>query len=210
MSDQPYKDLIVLVADKNMEAAFRGLLCRYQALGIREISFDIFVHPNKDPGCRGESHRFLQSFSNRYRFALVVFDREGCGSEEERASLENNAEQKLASVGWSDRATVIVLDPELEIWLWNRSPHVERVLGWRDQAMPLRTWLVQNGLLLREDLKPERPKETLEVVLRKAKRPRSSSIYLQIAEQVSLTGHNEPAFRKLLATLRMWFSQEQD
>ena len=33
------KDLIVLVADKNMEATFKGLLSRNNTLRIREITF---------------------------------------------------------------------------------------------------------------------------------------------------------------------------
>ena len=43
------KDLVVLVADKDMEHALKGLLGRPRALGIREIEADIRVHPRHDP-----------------------------------------------------------------------------------------------------------------------------------------------------------------
>jgi hypothetical protein len=201
------KDLIVLVADKNMEATFKGLLSRNCSLGIRQISFDVFVHPNKDPGCRGESDRFLQSLVNQYSFGLVVFDREGSGSNANRDELEIRGETKLSLVGWNNRSAVIVLDPELEIWLWNRSPHVEEALGWRGQNQSLRSWLISNGYLTEENSKPIRPKETLELVLRKVKKPRSSAIYMQIAKNASLEGHQEPAFIKLRSKLHNWFSE---
>ena len=58
----PQKDLIVLVADKDMESSLKGILARNHSLGIREISFDIFVHPYKDPGCLNISDQFMRSF----------------------------------------------------------------------------------------------------------------------------------------------------
>jgi hypothetical protein len=204
------KDLIVLVADKNMEATFNGVLSRNLSLGIREISFDVFVHPNSDPGCRRESDRFLQNFCRQYSYGLVVFDREGCGCENSRIELENEVEQKLSLVGWANRSIVVVLDPELEIWLWTRSSHVEEALGWRDQNQPMRNWLVENRYIKDENHKPEHPKETLEIVLRKVKKPRSSAIYSQIALKVSLEGHQEPAFVKLRNTLYEWFKEVQE
>ena len=50
MSPVPQKDLIILVADKNMEFAVRGILTRLEALGIRDITYDLYVHPERDPG----------------------------------------------------------------------------------------------------------------------------------------------------------------
>lgn len=56
------RDLVVLVADKNIEAVIVGLLGRPQSLGIRAISFDVFVHPRRDPGCLTGADDFLRSF----------------------------------------------------------------------------------------------------------------------------------------------------
>ena len=44
-------DLVVLAADKDMEHALRGLLSRHKSLPIRQIAFDIFVHPQHDAAC---------------------------------------------------------------------------------------------------------------------------------------------------------------
>jgi hypothetical protein len=54
------KDLIVLVADADMEAAVRGLLSRPSALGIRPISFDVKRHVQRDAGCRSGAHDLLR------------------------------------------------------------------------------------------------------------------------------------------------------
>jgi hypothetical protein len=45
------KDLVFLVADKNMEYTVRGLLSSPARLQIRAIKFDIRVHDKSDPGC---------------------------------------------------------------------------------------------------------------------------------------------------------------
>jgi len=45
------KDLVVLVADKNMEFAVKGLLPRSQSFGINPLAYDIHVHIERDPGC---------------------------------------------------------------------------------------------------------------------------------------------------------------
>lgn len=75
------KDLVVLVADGQMEFAVRGLLTRGPSLAFREVAFDVYVHPAKDAGCRLRGHEFLRPFTRQYAHALVMHDREGCGCE---------------------------------------------------------------------------------------------------------------------------------
>lgn len=202
------KDLIVLVADKDMESTFQGIFSRFNSLHIRPISYEIFVHPQKDPACLKTSDQFLRSFVNQYRYALVAFDREGSGRNDDREVLETEVEEKLAKVGWQERNAVIVFEPELEIWVWSRSRHVAEILGWINQPISLHAWLVQQNFLTEVEHKPQRPKETMEAVLRKIKKPRSASIYLQLAQRVSLHGHTEPAFSKFRTTMQRWFAQE--
>jgi hypothetical protein len=114
----PLRDLVVLVADADMEQAMRGFLSRTAALGIRTPAWDPFPHPMHDGGCRAGAHEFLRSFSRRYRYALVMFDREGCGADHQsRVDLEAEVEQRLEAAGWPDRAAAVVIDPELEVWL---------------------------------------------------------------------------------------------
>lgn len=203
----PQKDLVCLVADKNLEQSVSTLLQRHQALGIRRITYDVHVHPEHDPGCLLHSPDFLRPFYRRMSYAVVLFDHEGCGREETpRQELESELEECLAQAGWQGRARAIVIDPELEAWFWSDSPHVDAALGWAGRSPDLRTWLQEHGLLEARRPKPRRPKEAVEKALWVVRKARSAAIYRQLAEEVSFTRCNDPAFAKLQRTLRAWFA----
>jgi hypothetical protein len=200
------KDLMVLTADGNAEAAIRGILSRHKSLGIRPIIADFHTHPRHDPGVLGNCHEFLRAFTQDYAHALVFMDREGCGAEElDRESLEDRLRESLRRAGWDDRAEAVVFDPELEIWVWSDSPWVDKVLGWKGRDPGLRAWLCSQGLLSTGDIKPAKPKEALEKALRIAREPRSSSMYGQLARHISLNRCQDPAFLKLKGVLASWF-----
>lgn len=200
------KDLVILVADKNMEQTVRSLLGRPKSLGIRTLNFDSFVHPSRDPGCLQEAHTFLRDFSSRYDHAIVMLDRDGCGKETlPRSHIEAEVEQRLVSNGWNNRAAAIVLEPELEIWVWSDSPEVDAAVGWPVGSVRLRDALKNEGFLLEGTIKPANPKGAMEYALGKSKIPRSSSIYGQIAQRVSVRRCEDPSFIKFKATLQSWF-----
>lgn len=201
------KELVVLVADKDMEQAIRGLLERSASLGIREaITCDVFIHPRRDPGCLGGAHELLRPMAARYRHALVLFDYEGCGRADTTADqLTDEVRSRLERNGWPGRAEAVVLAPELESWVWSRSPHVAACLGWGGERQLLRDWLAAEGYWPAGLAKPDCPKEAMEAALRQARKPLSSAIYLDLARRVSLVGHNEPAFLRFTHVLRAWF-----
>ena len=200
------RDLVVLAADKDMEFAVKGLLARAAALGIRGILSDVFVHPHHDPGCLLEGHDFLRLYTKSHRHALVMLDREGSGREDlSRESLEQEVEGLLAQSGWENRAAAIAIDPELEVWVWSGSPHVDAVLGWGGRNPTLTAWMVSEGLLPHDRRKPDRPKEAVEQALKVASMARSSSRYFELAKRVSLEQCVDPAFAKFKSTLRAWF-----
>ncbi|MBM4048628.1 MAG: hypothetical protein FJ279_26290 [Planctomycetes bacterium] len=200
------RDMIVLVADRNMEAAVRGILGRHEALGIRPVHADIRRHPEKDCGCRVAGVEYLSPFVNQYEHAMLMFDLEGCGEEEEPApNQEAELEEGLRNAGWDDRAAAIVVEPELDVWVWSDSPHVVRELGWWGREPGLWAWLSAKGFGLTAQRKPARPKEALEAALWAARKPRSSAIYQSLAEKVSLAKCTDRAFLKLKATLKRWF-----
>lgn len=199
------KDLVVLVADKNMEVVVRTLLeKRHQALDIRQIQTDIFVHPRRDPGVLREADKFLQPFCKEYRYALVMFDYEGCGQENlQPKQIEADVKKRLENAGWSGHCEAIVLNPELEIWVWSNSHHVPKALGLSPKAMQS----VLQKYPKNQHGKPSRPKEAMEECLRQSKIPRSSSIYASLAEKVSLKGCVEPSFVKFRTVLQKWFAR---
>jgi len=205
------KDLVILVADKNMEAAVQGLFSRRAALDIRPVNIDIYSHPEHDAGCLGKSHDFLRPMHRKYGHAIVMFDREGCGNESKtREKLEEEVENNLKANGWESRSATIVLDPELEIWVWSESSHVDECLGWENRRPDLRTWLKNNrvGYWSEKAIKPERPKESVEAALKVVRKPRSSSIYKKLAGRVSFGGCTDPAFEKFRKVLQCWFSRD--
>ena len=203
----PAKDLVLLAADKNAEFAVRGLLSRHASFGIRSISPDIYVHPERDPGCLLKSDVFLAAFRQSHRHAIVIFDRDGCGREgKSREELEGQVESALERLGWNkSQVAAIVLDPELEIWVWSDSPEVDQVLGWHLESPDLRSWLRSRSYLGPNAVKPFRPKEALEAALQQVGRARSSSIFRALAERVSVERCSDAAFTKLKSTLVSWF-----
>lgn len=201
------KDLIILVADRNMEASVQGILSRRESLRVRPIECDIRRHPEKDPGCRVSGAGYLQPFINQYDHAIIIFDLEGCGRDEDSVlDIERDIMSDLTESGWGSNAAVIVIEPELDIWFWSDSPHVDEVLGWSSESQTLSDWLIQKGFRDVDQIKPSRPKEALEAVLKYLRKPRSSSIYQLLAEKVSLHRCSDRAFKKLKTTLLHWFS----
>jgi hypothetical protein len=204
------KDLVVLVADKDTQFTLQGLFSRNRSLNIQDISknYDIFVHIQRDPGCYNQCVDFLRPFTKEYKFALVIFDHEGSGQEKKsREDIETELEQKLMNSGWGERASVIILEPELEVWVWNDSPQVEKILGWEGCKPNLQSWLIQNNLFKKSEMKPAHPKEAMEESLRQVRKPRSSAIYQELAERVSFRNCKDSSFIKFKKTLQNWFPE---
>ncbi|MCS7283178.1 MAG: hypothetical protein RMK65_11105 [Anaerolineae bacterium] len=190
------KHLVILVADRNTEHTLRGLLQRTQDLGISEIQFDIRVHPQRDPGVYRRAHDFLRSHLRNYQYALVLLDKEGCGAgERETEQVRLRVQTLLERNGWKGRCQVVVIDPELDVWVWSKDQAVASAL---DLSLSDLEDLLKDG-------KPSSPKKTLERVLWERRIPRSSSLYEDIASKVDFTRCTDPAFRLLWETLRRWF-----
>lgn len=207
-SAPPQRDLILLVADKNQEATLSALLGRTQAFRVRPIDHVLRVHPGRDPGCRRGAAEFLRPFCSAFRHAIVVFDREGCGRDDDSAEiLETEIEKGLHRNGWGERAAAIVIDPELENWVWSDSPEVDRVMGWSGRIPPLRSWLLDRNFPVGPIGKPLRPKEAFEAALREVRKPPSSALFRQMGRVVSLERCTDRAFRKLADRLAEWFPE---
>jgi hypothetical protein len=201
------KDLIVLVANADMEAAVRGLLSRPSALGIRPISFDVKRHVQRDAGCRSGAHDFLRLWLHAFQYAVVLFDYEGCGREQKvRDAVEGEVEKRLEANGWCGRCAAVVIAPELESWVWSDSPVVDDILGWRNRDPGLREWVrTQTHFWQGQGAKPQRPKEAFEAALRKARRPKSAALFEELAGSVSVDRCADPSFLKLKRILVGWF-----
>jgi hypothetical protein len=199
------KDLIVLCADKKIEATLLGLFQRKKAIGIRTIEYEIRVHAGRDPGCYHHAEPFLRSFLIDFQHALVVFDRDWQGAPSiDPRQLEADVESALRPV-WCSRARAVVIDPELESWVWSNSPHVSKCLGWTTSTADLRRWLTHQGAWAQSDAKPADPKRAVELAARQAHIPWTAAVCRQLAERVSLTRCTDSSLARLREILLGWF-----
>ena len=199
------KDLIILAADLDIENAIRGLLARPSRLKVKTPRFDIRRHPDRDPGCRTSAADLLRPSLGKYRHALVVFDREGCGSSRPREEIQTEVEEQLAQNGWGDRSKAIAVEPEIESWVWSDSPNMLRAMGWRETYPKLKKFLSARGLWPSREAKPPDPKRAMLETMHAMRVRRSSRIFFRLAEAANPRGCRDPAFNELLQTLREWF-----
>jgi hypothetical protein len=81
--------------------------------------------------------------------------------------LTKTADQ-LQRNGWAkDAVSVIVIEPELEAWLWAISPRVADMLGWQNERGGLRSLLTSRIRCDENSPKPSNPKEAMRQSLRK-------------------------------------------
>jgi hypothetical protein len=197
------QDLVLLVADKNMQFALQGALARPQALGIRPISYAFRSHMGRDGGVRTTGAAVLAGEAARFQHALMLLDVEGCGKEGDPLGLECQLDQELHLV-WGERGKAIVIAPEVDVWLWGADNALREAVQWPEQG-PIRSWLEGKGFEFNTDGKPLRPKEALDAMRPVHKQPRSSALYQKITGKISLKNCTDAAFVRLRDQLRMWF-----
>lgn len=198
-------DLVVVVADKDIEQSIEGVLSRPKAVGMRKVDYLLVVHPNHDPGCYETGDQLAAAFRAECNHALVVFDRDWQGAPSSDADvLASHVEQKLTTT-WRDCARCIVIDPEVEQWVWSDSPHVAEAVSWPGSTADLRAWLQGECLWPDGATKPPDPKAAFLKALRKVRKPPSSAIFARLASTVSFGRCSDSAFLRVLATLRGWF-----
>ena len=146
----------------------------------------------------------LREYIQDFDFAIVLFDYEGCGKFNPAIELEQEVENRLSMNGWQDRSVCVIIEPELENWLWAESPIVANTLGWAAND-ELRSYLSQQGLWPYSANKPIRPKEALEAALSRKKVRFSQSIHQAIAAKASFKSCTSPSFLKFKDTIINWF-----
>ena len=200
------KDLVLLVADKNAQFALKGALGRPKALGIRPIEFEFRVHPGRDGGARKTGPELLALDQRRFKHALLLLDFEGCGTELPNATvLEAQLDGQLCK-HWKEAAKSIVIEPELDVWIWGTDNAVKRVIEW-PPGSSVRQWLRDEGFAFEGNEKPKRPKEALEAALRIPRMPRSSALYQTIAEKIRMRRCGDEAFIRMRKQLIEWFPE---
>jgi hypothetical protein len=199
------KDLAILVADADIRAAIEGLLTRPSAIPIRPLTYDLIVHPQRDPGVRLRSRGLLAPFRTTHSYALAILDHEGCGAtnatpDDVQIEIENGC-----AVDWQNRLCAVAISPEVESWVWSDSPLVDLVLGWSGRQPDLRQWLTDARFAVARNDKPARPKEAFDAAIRIVRQPRSSTLFKKLGQSVGLNRCRDRAFARLRQSLQVWF-----
>ena len=208
------RDCVFLLADSNMKGTFEGFLSRevfHLGIGCDPFQFaaneDLVVASgDNDPGLFTRGHELLRPYQHTHRHAIMVLDAAWDGSPGAERIREKVSVNMLES-GWErDQFHVVVINAELEVWIWQKNPHVATALGFDSVDALMADTLLVNAWI-RGQAKPNDPKETLEAILKKKRIPRSSSIYKRITSKVSVSQCQDSAFLAMVETLRSWFPE---
>ncbi len=206
------RDLFVIVPDLDTENTVVTLLTKRQPALRIQLDFepcdelDFLRYSGRDSGCYREAIDLLRPKRTTHRHALVIFDRHGCGADDQsREQIEEEIEEGLRQNGWAPGSVaVIAIDPELEAWAWSKSPQVATTLGWPNNS-ELKTYLVSRGVWSPEASKPHDPKQALALACRARQIPLNARIFSSLAEKVGLQACEDPAFQKFRKRLTTWF-----
>lgn len=207
------KDLLFYVADADAAAFIKSLLEKPLALGIRDITFDIERHPQRDSGMIQSGPELARMKKGDYQKALLAWDHHGSGRDHKQSpeQVSDEMQKKLDSYTWKNNSSVIIFVPELEQWLW----YCESALlsYYKISTQDLNVWITDYSVKRSKSadvLKKEQPKELFEYVIRERLRrtisPRDFSEIGKVSGVTQLM--NCRSFRTIIDILRTWFPQK--
>ncbi len=207
------RELVILTADGTMNAVFKAFFSRemwHMTLGCGAFDLwteeDIFHVPGQTDGAvHRRAHEFLRPYLGTHRRALVALDWQ-FGGERPAAEVREEVLQNLRRNGWEDRCEVVVIDPEIEVWLWQDKPQIAQAV--RFQGGGLRAHLENDGSWPAGQAKPTAPKDTIQDLIRRNRAGAPMVVYSKIAESVGVAGCQDGAFQHLRASLQAWFPVE--
>ena len=212
------RDCVFFTADSTMKQALLGFLTRkdcfsHYNLGTAPFLFhpneDLFSSATMDPGTYTTGEELMRPFQKTHRHAVLMLDAQWDGSPG-AAAIRTDLSNRILVTGWpADAFKVIVIEPELEAWIWQRNQRLATALKFGSVAEMVKAvhdakvdW--PNG-----QAKPSRPKEALEAVAtRKRKIGYSFALHRAITATISLAGCRDNAFLELRQTLQRWFPLE--
>jgi hypothetical protein len=216
------RDIVWLIADLECEATIRGFLERpnfHLSLGCNPFRFSVEEDRvrdtlRKDPGVWKYGHELLSSKLTTHRYAVIILDNAWDGSPGP-AEIEADISRKMVGSRWKEnRFEVIVIDPELEAWIWQDNPLVEQAIGHvrppsLRQKLATTTYKVTGQVLWPPNKpKPPDPKAAVETVRSMYRLGPASPVFKEITSRVSVNKCQDPAFQKLRAALQRWFPPE--
>jgi hypothetical protein len=209
------KDLLVYTADADASAFIGAVLGRPLALGMREITFDIKRHPQKDSGIVRTGAELARMEKREYHKALLIWDFHGSGREQQGAPEESEAavQEMLNNCTWSGSSAAIAMVPELEEWLWHNPASLERYCEITQQQ--LQAWMLEfcahKGCTI-DRAQSDLPKEMFEYIRKykcgKTISPKDFDYIGRICSLQRLRG--SASFLRMAEVLQGWFPCNAD
>lgn len=208
------KDLFVLTADSDAEAAMRAILVRHKDLGIRPIEADVQRFAGRDSGMVKEGPEIARAMIKKadYMRLILVWDHDGSGwHARDPQQAEAAIQKRLDGITWADRSAAIVAVPEIEEWIWHCQSSMAKHLGVTVSVLNEMTdQFAAKHQLSRGEHYRKCPKELFESVLylKERRRPLPSD-FAALAERASLKAwRGSGTFARLADILGVWFPLE--
>lgn len=190
----------------------QALLNRVHGLGIRHVTFEFDLRFNT---VRTQGPNIARERRRRFPYVICLWDHRGSGQEHKPASqVQGKVQAHLNGNTLKGCSKAIVIDPELEIWLWQDWTAIAVAL--KVEEKQLAKWLKnyqqrQFPTHSVQELVQRFPQEALEAVVQQAGEKPDSALYGRIADAANFElWSKEPSFRQLRRTLRRWFPQRRE
>jgi len=206
----PRVDLLAFVADADLLAVMEEVLARPAELGAGAFTFKVDRHTGRDPGMVKDGPELVRMRKAEAERCVLIWDHQGSGWEARHTASESRIRiiDKLERFTWKDCSDALVLEPELEEWLWRDPPSIARHL--EVEPANFDAWVdafAGKQRLSATTAKTTCPKELLYHVFKSRwnRQPRPGD-YRAIAKLADLSGWGHSAsFSSLLGVLVRWF-----
>lgn len=215
------RDVIFHLADQHMEAGFRAFFARENWHHVLHCSrFNLDPDSERDIYRRGgytdgglwrHAHSNLAPFLGEYRHAVIVLDADfepHPGVETLREDITNN----MRAAGWDeDSFCVVVIDKELEAWLWAPNLNVAQAFG-HDDFDKMRDALAAKNLWNAGAAKPNDLKAARNLASKLGGRKTGGPIFRSVFGSISSRACDrcqEAGFNTLRTALQTWFPQNE-
>lgn len=216
------RDVIFHLADEHMEKGLKAFFSRddwHYAMGCRKA--DINPENNTDilrvPGCTDggiwkNAAENLDPFRDKYARAVIVLD-EDFEPHPGPDTLRADITEAMVKSGWDEeRFAVVVIQPELEAWLWAPNVNVALAFGHKDFDQ-LRGALEKEKLWTPGEPKPHDIKAARDRAAGLGGKKTGGPIFKGVFNALSKKALDrcvEPGFGVLRTALQTWFPPEQE
>lgn len=211
------RDVIFHLADEHMEKGLKAFFARdnwHFALDCRRFEIDpkseadfYRVPGHTDGGIWRHAAENLRPFLDQYEHAVIVLDADfepHPGAD----VLREDISAAMVQAGWPlERFAVVVIEPELEAWLWAPNLNVARAFGHEDFEQ-MRATLEREGLWNPGEAKPHDLKAARDRAARLGGKKLGGPIFKGVFSVISRAAFNqcvEPGFITLRTALQTWF-----